>query len=279
MHNFLKHHRLRTTPAGAETASPPEPAAAKKSHGQSYLELALVLPVLLIMLLGLVEVSFYIASYLNGLDLTREAARFASVRDPFDGKGSDVYTVPGYGSSTCQDTDPSKVDFYYSTACNFSSPPACTNPNFCGGLNTYLPFNPDTDDIVISVFTVSNVMHNGSTTSTSVSTDQWPRGKKYWAYSEDVLGKAPGQGNWTKDCSASPVTVNNQPYFNQTTVGSAMLTGAVPTKGFVGVELYYCYKQVLGLPILTNFIPNPLRIHEYTLMPNPAAQPTDTPAP
>ncbi|MDR3575354.1 MAG: pilus assembly protein [Anaerolineaceae bacterium] len=279
MHIFFKAHRKNSTPAGSRTASLPK----MKGRGQSYLELALVLPVLLIMLLGLVEVSFYIASYLNALDLTREAARFASVRDPFDGKTSAGYSVPSYATSTCQDSDPSKVDFYYSTACNFSSPPpyggSCSNPNFCGGLNTYLPFNPTTDDIVISVFTVSDVMHDGSTTSTSVATDLWPSGKHYWSYSEDVLGKAAGHGNWTLNCAASPQTVANQPYYNQTTVGAAMLTGSVPTKGFVGVELYYCYQQVLGLPILTNFIPNPLRIHVYTLMPNPASQPTDTPVP
>jgi hypothetical protein len=234
------------------------------------------------MLLGLVEVSFYIASYLNALDLTREAARFASVRDPFDGKPSLGYTQPSYASSTCQDSG-NNVDFYYSTACNFSAPPpagnTCTGNSFCGGLNTYLPFNPVTDDIVISVFTVSNVQHNGSTTGTTATTDQWPSGKHYWAYSEDVKGKAAGAGNWTKDCSTTPQTVTNQPYYTSTVVNAAMSSGSVQTKGYVGVELYYCYQQVLGIPILTNFIPNPLRIHVYTLMPNPASQPTDTPVP
>ncbi len=52
-------------------------------RGQSFLELALILPILLIMLMGLVEVSLFIGRYLDILDLTREAARFASVRDPF----------------------------------------------------------------------------------------------------------------------------------------------------------------------------------------------------
>ena len=35
------------------------------------------------MLLGMVEVVVFIGRYLDVLDLTREAARFASVRDPF----------------------------------------------------------------------------------------------------------------------------------------------------------------------------------------------------
>ncbi len=54
-----------------------------RSRGQSFLELALVLPILLLMLMGLVEVAIYIGRYLDALDLTREAARFASIRDPF----------------------------------------------------------------------------------------------------------------------------------------------------------------------------------------------------
>jgi Flp pilus assembly protein TadG len=267
---FLKPQRSRSTPAGLGIASPPSLAGAKKSRGQSYVELALVIPVLLIMLLGLVEVSFYIANYLNALDLTREAARFASLRDPFDGKDSDTYVVPSYANSTCQDTDPSKVDFYYSTACNFSSPPPaggdCTGNNFCGGLNSYVPFNPTTDDIVISVFTVTGAV-----------TNRWPNtnGRTWWSYSQDKLGKT--VGNWQTDCSGTKV--RDQPYYTQTVVNDAMNSGSVPTKGFVAVEYYYCYQQVLGLPLLTNFIPNPLRVHVYTLMPNPAAQPTDTPVP
>jgi hypothetical protein len=284
MHLFLKLHRLRNTPAGLGSASPPEHIGRKKWRGQSFLELALVLPVILIMLLGLVEVSFFIASYLDTLDLTREAARFASVRDPFDGKGSDVYTVPSYASFDCLITnDPSKFDFYFMTACIFSPPlpqvgvSGCADPKFCNGLNSYAQLNPLTDDIVISIFTVSNVSHAGSAGGSSTVTDQWPSGKGYWSYSEDKLGKLAGQGNWTKDCSGT--NVRTQPYYTSAVVNAAMDSAAVPTKGFVAIEYYYCYQQVLGIPILTNFIPNPMRVHVYTLMPNPAAQPTDTPIP
>jgi hypothetical protein len=256
------------------TASQPSLAGAKKSRGQSYVELALVIPVLLIMLLGLVEVSFYIANYLNTLDLTREAARFASLRDPF--------TLASLDTADCLITDdPNNFNFYYMTACIFSQPPPpklsdCTYPKFCNGLNTYQPFNSATDDIVISVFTVSNVQHDGSTTSPSVVTDHFPSGKGYWSYSEDKGGKPAGQGNWATDCSGHIVS-NPLPYYTAARVNIAMNSGSVQTKGFVAVEYYYCYKQVLGLPLLTNFIPNPLRVHVYTLMPNPAAQPTDTP--
>jgi hypothetical protein len=104
-----------------------------KMRGQSFLELALVLPVLLILLLGLVEVVIFVGRYLDLLDLTREAARFASVRDPFT-------TVP----SSVWDCGPAPAgselafDFYYNTACIFSPPSSatCDDPKFCNGLNT-----------------------------------------------------------------------------------------------------------------------------------------------
>jgi len=41
-----------------------------RTRGQSFVELALILPVLLLMLLGLVEVAFFMSKYLDGLDLT-----------------------------------------------------------------------------------------------------------------------------------------------------------------------------------------------------------------
>ena len=53
------------------------------NSGQSFIELALVVPFLLMLIAGLVEVGFFIHSYLTLLDLTRESARFASLCDPF----------------------------------------------------------------------------------------------------------------------------------------------------------------------------------------------------
>ncbi len=54
-----------------------------KSTGQSLIELGIILPILFIMILGVVEVAAFLGAYLDGLDLVREAGRFASQRDPF----------------------------------------------------------------------------------------------------------------------------------------------------------------------------------------------------
>jgi hypothetical protein len=47
--------------------------------------------------------------------------------------------------------------------------------------------------------------------------------------------------------------------------------------GLVLVEIYYDYHMVLGLPWITAFVPNPIPLHAYTIMPNSSVEPTATP--
>lgn len=95
---------------------------ARARRAQSFIELALVLPVLFIILLGLVEVAIFIGRYLDVLDLTREVARQAAREERF--------------------TNPSS--FFTETDSYLQPPPA--------GLNSYLAMNAATDDMVVSVF-------------------------------------------------------------------------------------------------------------------------------
>lgn len=252
------------------------------ARGQSFVELALIIPVLLILLLGVVEVVIFIGRYLDILDLTREAARFASVRDPFD------LDVP-------RDLDcstPARFDFFWDTACVFSPPansPNCLYPEFCNGLNPFVVINSETDDVIISVYTISG----------SLVTDVWPQAGKpppkpfypvelpsgYWALS-DHDANTDANGNWQRDCQGN--VVQTEPYYTAARVQASIIPASVgpegtptpgspPTKGFVAVEFYYCYHHVLNIPVISQLIPNPLRIHAYTLMPLPAAAPTATP--
>jgi len=235
-------------------------ARQSRLRGQSFLELALVLPVLLIILLGMVEVVFFIGRYLDVLDLTREAARFASVRDPF--------VVENLSTVSCSNPEP--FNFYYHTACIFSPPPdssaTCTDPEFCNGLNPYILLNPALDDVVISVFTI---------TDHAVS-NAWPSPSGYWALSDHDSDTA-HNANWQTDCQGN--VVRTSPNYTVAKVNQEMLANAPTNKGFVAVELYYCYDQVLAVPLMNIFLPNPLRLHAYTLMPLPAAQPSPTPKP
>lgn len=253
----------------------------QKQHnrGQSFVELALVIPILLLILLGVVEVAVFIGRYLDVLDLSREAARFASVRDPFTSSGD----------LNCSTTD--DLNFYYDTACILSPPTGsaeCTNAQFCNGFNPYVVLNPDTDDVVISVFTALN----------QNITDQYPNPNDFWALSNvnyttntdlNYTADPNNPNNFMRNCQGD--TVRSEPYYTSARVSGDLLqyptpdptltgsTNANKGRGFVAVEVYYCYEQVLGLPLFTDIIPNPLQIHAYTLMPLPASQPTPTPIP
>lgn len=274
-----------------------------RPRGQSFLELALVLPVLLIMLLGLVEVAYFIGHYLDALDLTREAARFASNRDPF---------APIVSDLDCSTAD--RFNFYWDTACVFSPPPPPNETicyaaladngkdlgggklNWCNGMNQYLDFNPATDDIVISIYRMYSIKENnqyrtiiGSGSPNNGNnpenvTDYKGYTSYYWAFSNHKTGAYVATDNWKKDCQGN--VVRSEPYYTQARLedilnlsSSEFPSNVTPTqttsnRGFVAVEIFYCHRQILGVPLLTDFIPNPLMLHTYTLMPLPAAAPT-----
>ena len=221
-------------------------ARAGKEGGQSFVELALIIPVLLVVLAGLTEVGFFMFAYLNALDLTREAARFASTRD---------FKVQELGDpdpshlpmSACTD---SVLHYYYDTACFFVDPQ----------LNPYLPLDPNNyDDVTISVFSVND---------NNTINQRFPTPSGVWSLYNN---------NWQKDCDGNVVTTT--PDFTNAEIQSDFLSNAPHSKGLVLVEVYYCYHQVLNLPFISQFISNPLRLHTYSIMPAPEAIPTPTPIP
>ena len=110
------------------------PKSQRKSTGQSFVELAIVLPLLLFLLIGFVEVGAIIYSYLSMLDVAREAARFASEHDP------DILEGPGAGGF-CEDDE---LHFFQDTACVIVG----------AGFNPDIVLDPTRDDVTISVFTI-----------------------------------------------------------------------------------------------------------------------------
>jgi hypothetical protein len=214
----------------------------KWSRGQSFIELALLLPVLFLLLAGMVEVGFLFFSYMTAVDLTREAARFASTRD---------YTREVLGKMTaplprgaCTDNE---LHFYYDTACFFVDPE----------INPSLPITTTKfEDVTISVFTVTN----------SKVTNRYPAADGVWSLYDK---------NWQKDCAGNKVL--EEPVFTNEEVQSKFVADAPGNRGLVLVEVFYCYDQIMKLPVLNWIIPDPMRIHAYTFMPFPEAIPSPTP--
>jgi hypothetical protein len=235
-----------------------------KSHkAQSFVEFALVIPVLILVLMGVVELTFYIGTYINLVDLTREAARFASVRDPFD-------LASQASKTSCNDTV--NFNFYFDTACIFSQlkdTPGCVYAEFCNGFNSTVPIKSAEDDILISVYTVSG----------SLLTNQWPSPDGVWVWSNNDQDTAHND-NWRRDCNRLATPGPATPFFTKAEIEQIINNyGATQAKGFVMVEVVSCYHQALNAPVLSQLLPNPIKMHTYTIMPLPAAAPTPTPKP
>ncbi len=58
---------------------------------------------------------------------------------------------------------------------------------------------------------------------------------------------------------------------------NSILSGSSFNTGFILAEIYYEYDQTLGLPWITAFVPNPITLYAYSIMPNTNLEPTPTP--
>jgi hypothetical protein len=58
---------------------------------------------------------------------------------------------------------------------------------------------------------------------------------------------------------------------------NALLDPAAPNAGLVLIEIYFEYHMILGLPWIQMFVPDPIMLHAYSIMPNSAVEPTPTP--
>ncbi len=205
------------------------------SKGQGLVETALLLPVLLIVLSGLLEFGFLLNEYLSIQDAVRNAARYASDSDY---KSRD-------NVNDCDQT----LDFYRQTACLVNRELNREAPLVS------LDLSNGRDDVIISVFSVKG-----------------PSGEIAARFPEDV-----GEAGWSM--AEDFVGTRNQSSSFSTTEVQAKLRGFAPNTGYVLVELYYSYDQKLKLPWITAFVPDPILLRPYAVMPNSSAEPTPTDEP
>jgi hypothetical protein len=208
--------------------------------GQSFVELTLVISVLLLLFAGVVELGNLINIYLDIIDSAREAARAANTVD-----------FLSYNELTSTwEISPSVYDYAAKTAWNTLNP-GCQGmlpdkpgtPLGCGNLMR-IPFDPATDDIVISVFS-----YNSNTNS---------------------LLRFP-TGGWSRFGHNSSIVSDGE-----------IMSSLDPTSlntGMILVEVFYNYHQMLGLPFFADVLPDPIPVHVFSIMPYPLAEPTATPLP
>jgi hypothetical protein len=220
-----------------------------RSRGQGLIETALLLPVLLIVLSGMVELGFLLNEYMALQDAARNAARFAS---------DSVY----YQSDNVQNCDLTE-DFYRQTACLVNRELSQEKPVI--GLD----INNGVDDVIISAFSVEKIDAAGDTGN--------PR---RFPYQTTVGGYIQGgEAGWSMALDNAAYRQRNQSSrFGNADIQDKLMAG-VPNTGWVLVEVFYQYHHKLGLPWITAFLDNPLTLHIYAVMPLVSAEPTPTPGP
>ncbi|HEY62124.1 MAG TPA: pilus assembly protein [Anaerolineae bacterium] len=216
----------------------------KKRKGQALIELALLFPILMILLSGVVEFGIFLNQYLSIMDAARNAARFAS-----DG----LY----YESDNVSDCETTR-DFYRQTVCLVNSELRQERPyiqmNDNATPNNFLDDYLDPirgDDIVVSAFSVSDQQIKA----------RFPDNDG-WSYASDL---GVGSGTPSRFTNADVVALIHE--------------ANAPRTGYVLVEIYYHYDQLLKLPWITAFVPDPALLYTYAFMPLSSAEPTATPIP
>ncbi len=212
--------------------------------GQSFVEVAILFPVLLILLSGVVEYGFVLNQYLNLLDGVREAARFASDGNPFQRDPSNTNCSASLGPVT--------DDFYNQAAC------------LAMQVARPLVLDSGTDDVVISAFGIDE----------GVITERYPIVPNDPPSPGVPSSETPGEWHmygYGGLCDPDNPTCHPSRFSNAEIEGR--LSGTAPNTGIILVEVFYDYDQILKLPWITVFVPDPMRLHVYSIMPLVAAEP------
>ena len=251
-------------------------------RGQSFMELAIFLPILLLMLGGMVEVTLTFNDYLQMLDAARYGARSISDSNPYPADFPMASGTFNPNSPSAYDTltDTTTLNPFRIAAYNaeFNLNPlislktslkgdGTSNRNDCSTSNTNTTgSNTYRDDVVVSLF-ATNVI-------SSTSTIQLTR------FKSNAVDGIPLTGHLVADTTESGWSYKNQmcSAIKTADLGTKLLTTA-PNTGFLIVEVFYNRPQVLNLPGLGSVIPNPLPLHAYAIFPLVAVEPTSTPTP
>jgi hypothetical protein len=203
--------------------------------GQSFIELAIVLVPILILLSGVIEFGNLLNQYINVTDAAREGARWgANGGDPFD------RTTTPFGINVKYYTDIFKI---------IGGNEEETGRSISGAMAPIVLYEAKGDDVIISVFSISGAQ-----------VTRFPYGANEGVHK---FGSKPQSTRLT----------NAEVQSRLSTFTTA------PDTGMVAVEIFYHYDQILKMPFLTAFVPNPILVYTYAFMPVSAAEPTPTPIP
>jgi hypothetical protein len=203
------------------------------SKGQSFVELALVALLLMLLVAGIAEYGVLLNRYLNLLDGVREAARFNANLNPFCPHDSTDPNCP---------PDTVTADYFKKTACELE--------------DVIYPIQLDRargDDIVISFFAVKS----GSIVS-RVPVAEAERGWS-WRQNGDVYTDSPC--SWAGDGTRNQSSKQTQAFVQ------SRIDPSAPDVSVALVEVFYNYPQTLKAPFFEQVFPDPIPVYIYAIMP------------
>jgi hypothetical protein len=218
----------------------------RRERGQSMVEMALALPILLLLLAGAVEIGMYYNTYLTLVDATREAARYSANGTP----------ASQDSNNDCESTE----DFFKKAAC-------LAMQNLPG-----VTFDPVRDDIVVSL-----ILHRkGEDHIWKRVIDSYPAGLPM---PDDVLA-TPSITGWSR-CRSLPIAGSAGCVPAESRLPNSVIEDRLkqspdwltaPKSAYALVEIYHVHRQFLGLiPPSLPFLPQEVVMHAYSIMPVPAA--------
>ena len=214
-----------------------------KNKGQSFIELALLMSTLLLLVVGLIEFGNMLNQYINLVDGAREGARFGSNTDPFYNVTTRTYDYSGPQKSFFDDID--KV-IEGNTSVNPTLRTSAITPLFLdrapedlGGSRSPTNETYQRAEVIITFYSVSN-------------------------------------GAIVKKWSTNIYQTGRVSQISDAEVASH-LNAAAPNTGILLVEIFYNYFQLLKLPFFTYVVADPVPLHAYAFMPLAAAESTPTP--
>jgi hypothetical protein len=237
----------------------------QREKGQSLVEMALIMPILLLMFIGVLEVGWALRGYLTLLNVSREAARFVARGRYVDFSSPDTAMV-GYGYVLSQterslagqmdvhftgpDTNATLIITHYligtsppcdNPPCNDNDPPNCPNPpcNSCSDPNKR---EIKTDKSEWRIWYVDDGTHDfyrvrfGLDRPSNIPTE-------------------PTLASLTEENISFNCELNAQDAY-----------AAYSNNSVVIVEILYDQPQLVGIPLISNRFTNPVPLYVHTVM-------------
>jgi len=157
--------------------APPVNPSPRARRGQSLVEMTLVMPILLVMLLGLIEIAWLANHFLILMDVSRSAARYGATLDPLDWEIGDEHFLERMdcnedtGGSYVDEpdnhvylpvTDRSHLPSFFQEGIDYKGSFGYYDGVACTAVANMRPLIFDTtkDDVVVSVFAFSSGDYN-----------------------------------------------------------------------------------------------------------------------